>query len=184
MKSYVSRFALALAAALLLFPAITQAQPRVARGRVYTKADVDRIIKRVEDRSDKFEKEFDRALDRSRLNNTRREDQLNDYAEDLEKATDELRREFDRRDTWAENKDEVRECLEIATKLDRAMRARRLGPKVESTWAALRAELNTLAGVYNLGTVGSAAYSGPNREKTSPRNGYAKNECHSCHRGG
>ena len=82
---------MAFAAAFLLIPAITQAQPRVARGRVYTKADVDRIIKRVEDRSDKFEKEFDRALDRSRLNNTRREDQLNDYAEDLEKATDELR---------------------------------------------------------------------------------------------
>ena len=154
MKTCFSRFALALAAAFLLVPAITQAQPRIARGRVYTKADVDRIIKRVEDRSDKFQKEFDRALDRSRLNNTRREDQLNDYAEDLEKATDELRREFDRRDTWAENKDEVRECLEIATKLDRVMRARRLGPKVESTWAALRTELNTLAGVYNLRTVG------------------------------
>jgi hypothetical protein len=158
MKTHFSRFALALAAAFLLVPVITQAQPRVARGRVYTKADVDRIIDRVEDRSDKFQKEFDRALDRSRLNNTRREDQLNDYADDLEKATDELRREFDRREAWAENKAEVRECLEIATKLDRAMRARRLGPKVENTWAALRSELNTLAGVYNLPLVGSAQY--------------------------
>lgn len=158
MKTYFLRFAMALTAVLLLLPAITQAQPRVARGRIYTKADVDRIIERVEDRSDKFEKEFDRALDRSRLNNTRREDQLNEHAEDLEKATDELRREFDRRDTWAENKAEVRECLEIATKIDRAMRARRLGPKVESTWAALRHELNTLAGVYNLPAVGSAQY--------------------------
>ena len=158
MKTYFTRLAFALAAAFLLVPSITPAQPRVARGRVYTKADVDRIIKRVEDRSDKFEKEFDRALDRSRLNNTRREDQLNDFAEDLEKATDELRREFDRRDSWAENKSEVRDCLEIASKLDRAMRARRLGPKVESTWSALRAELNTLAGVYNLPLVGSAQY--------------------------
>ena len=157
MKNYVLRFALALAAAFLLIP-MGQAQPRVARGRLYTKADVDRIIKRVEDRSDKFKKEFDKALDRSRLNNTRREDQLNDYADDLEKATDELRREFDRRDAWAENKSEVRKCLEIATKINVAMRARRLGPKVESTWAALRSELNTLAGVYNLPPVGSAQY--------------------------
>jgi len=158
MKTCFFKFALALAAAFLLIPAIGQAQPRVARGRLYTKADVDRIIKRVEDRSDKFKKEFDKALDRSRLNNTRREDQLNDYADDLEKATDELRREFDRRDTWAENKSEVRKCLEIATKINVAMRARRLGPKVESTWSALRSELNTLAGVYNLPPVGSAQY--------------------------
>ena len=158
MKTCLFTFALALALAFLLIPAIGQAQPRVARGRLYSKADVDRIIKRVEDRSDKFEKEFDKALDRSRLNNTRREDQLNDYAEDLEKATDELRREFDRRDTWAENKTEVRKCLEMATKINVAMRSRRLGPKVESTWAALRSELNTLAGVYNLPLVGSAQY--------------------------
>jgi hypothetical protein len=158
MKTYVSRMALAFAAALLLIPSMAGAQRREARGRLYTKADVDRIIKRVEDRSDKFEKEFDKALDRSRLNNTRREDQLNDYAEDLEKKTDELRREFDRRDAWADNKPEVRKCLEIATKLNVAMRNRRLGAKVESTWSALRYELNTLADVYNLPPVGSAQY--------------------------
>ena len=152
------RFALAMAAVLLLVPNVAFSQRREARGRLHTKADVDRVIKRVEDRSDKFEKEFDKALDRSRLNNTRREDQLNDYAEDLEKATDELRREFDRGDAWAENKAEVRKCLEIATKLNVAMRNRRLGPKVESTWSALRYELNTLADVYNLPVVGSGQY--------------------------
>jgi flagellar motility protein MotE (MotC chaperone) len=152
------RFALTIAAAFLLVPAIAGAQPRAARGRLYTKADVDRIIKRVEDRSDKFKKEFDKALDRSRLNNSRREDQLNDYAKDLEKATDELRREFDRRDAWAENKAEVRRCVEVATKINVAMRNRRLGPKVESTWSALRYELNTLADVYNLPLVGSPQY--------------------------
>jgi hypothetical protein len=158
MTTNFSRIALALAAALLLIPGLAQAQRREARGRLYTKADVDTIIKRVEERSDKFEKEFDKALDRSRLNNTKREDQLNDYADDLEKATDELREEFDRHDAWAENKAEVRKCLELATKLNVALRNRRLGPKVESTWSALRYELNTLADVYNLPLVGSAQY--------------------------
>lgn len=158
MRNPFNRLVLTLAAALLLIPNIAEAQRREARGRLYTKAEVDKIIKRVEDRSDKFEKEFDKALDRSRLNNTRREDELNDYADDLEKATDELREEFDRRDAWAENKPEVRKCLEIATKLNVAMRNRRLGPKVENTWSALRYELNTLADVYNLPPVGSAQY--------------------------
>jgi len=159
MKRYASKFAFA-AAVILVFLLChdAQAQPRSARGRVYTKADVGQIISRVEDRSDKFRKEFDKALDRSRLNNTNREDQLNQYAKDLEKATDELRREFDRQDAWIENKDEVRSCLSLATKLNVAMRNRRLGPKVESTWAGLRYELNTLAQVYNLPLVGSNAY--------------------------
>lgn len=144
--------------ALLFFGLTATAQRRLARGRVYNEAEVERIIKRVEDRSDKFKKEFDRALDRSRLNNTNREDNLNAYAKDLERATDELRREFDRRDSWIENKDEVRRCLSAATKINLAMRNRHLGPKVESTWAALRFELNTLAQVYNLPPVGATTY--------------------------
>src|SRR5436190_594526 len=84
--------------ALLMFCTASQAQPRGARGRVYTKGDVDRIIKRVEDRTDKFKKEFDRSLDHSRLNGSYREDQLNQYAKDLERATDDLRHQFDRND--------------------------------------------------------------------------------------
>src|ERR1044071_1236803 len=137
MKSYF-RFALATAFTVLLVAGFAQAQPRVARGRVYTKAEVDRIIKRVEDSSDKFKKEFDKALDRSRLNNTNREDQLNDYAKDLEHATADLRSEFDRNDQWIENKEQVRKCLALASKINIAMRNRRLGPKVENRWATLR----------------------------------------------
>lgn len=144
--------------AVFLFCDSAHAQPRRGRGRVYTKADVERIIKRVENRSDEFKKEFDKALDRSRLDGTRREDQLNQYAKDLEQATNELRREFDRRDQWIENRDEVRRCLSLASKLEVAMRRRRLGSKVESTWAALRYELNTLAQVYNLPPVGAGRY--------------------------
>lgn len=161
MKTSMLRIVLAVAAtsvALGLLAAGISAQPRAARGRIYTKAEVESIINRVEDRSDKFKKEFDRALDRSRLNNSNREDQLNQYAKDLEKNTDELRHEFDRRDSWIENKDEVRKCLSSATRINVAMRNRRLGPKVESTWSALRFELNTLAQVFNLPPVGSASY--------------------------
>ena len=152
------RFALALAFTVLVVAGFARAQPRVTRGRVYTKADVDRIIKRVEDSTDKFKKEFDKALDRSRLNNTNREDQLNEYAKELEHATDDLRKHFDKTDAWIENKEQVHTCLSLASKINVAMRNRRLGPKVESRWASLRYDLNTLAGVYNVPLVGSAQY--------------------------
>jgi hypothetical protein len=142
----------------LFLAANAAAQPREARGRLYTKADVDRLIKRVETSSDKFRKEFDKALDRSRLNNTNREDRLNQYAKDFEHATDDLRSHFDRTDQWIENKEQVRTCLSLASKLNVAMRNRRLGPKVESRWVGLRYDLNTLADVYNLPPVGSTGY--------------------------
>lgn len=148
----------AIAAALLFLAVNIAAQPREGRGRLYTKADVDRLIKRVETSSDKFKKEFDKALDRSRLNDTRREDQLNQYAKDFEHATDELRSHFDRSDKWIENKEQVRVCLSLASKINVAMRNRRLGPKVESRWVGLRYDLNTLADVYNLPPVGSPGY--------------------------
>lgn len=161
MKRYLSAiiFIVAALGMTILVCDSTQAQPkRKARGNTYTKADVDRIIKRVETRADNFKREFDKALDKSRLNGSNREDELNGYAKDLERQTDELRREFDRRDLWIENKDEVRRCLNTASKLDVAMRNRTLGRDVETTWAALRYELNTLAKVYNLPVVGSSVY--------------------------
>lgn len=158
MKRYLSTiiFVVAALGMTILMSDSTQAQ-RKARGNTYTKADVDRIIKRVETRADNFKREFDKALDKSRLNGSNREDELNGYAKDLERQTDELRREFDRRDLWIENKDEVRRCLNTASKIDVAMRNRTLGRDVETTWAALRYELNTLAKVYNLPVVGSSA---------------------------
>ena len=160
MRKIIAKSMIGLMAALsfLLVADSAQAQPRRARGRVYTKAEVNRVIKRVEDNVDKFKKEFDKSLDRSRLNNSQREDDLNAKARQLESATDELRREFDRRDAWIENRDEVRRCLNIATDINVAMRNRRLGGKTESLWAKVRAELNTLAQIYNLPGVGSSAY--------------------------
>lgn len=123
---------------------------REARGKRLTKAQVEQIIKRIEERTDDFVKEFDASLDRSRLDGTRREDQLNKRVKDFENATDDLRREFDRRDAWYENKDEVRKCLNIAGDINKVMRNRKLGARTESDWANLRFELNTLADVYNL----------------------------------
>ncbi|MBX7173115.1 MAG: hypothetical protein K1X72_19250 [Pyrinomonadaceae bacterium] len=139
--------------AVLVFANVSNAQPRVARGRVYTKEEVKQIIKNVEDRVDKFKKEFDKSLDHSVLNGSNREDYLNDRAKDLEHATDELRREFDKHDLWIENKDEVRKCLNIAQDINVAMKNRHFGAVTESNWANVRYELNTLAKIYNLPTI-------------------------------
>lgn len=160
MRAYIARrFFITLAAicALLILSAPAEAQRRRApRARAYTKAQVNQIIKRVEERSDRFVKLFDKSLDRSGLDGTNREDRLNEHARNLETALDELRKEFDRKEIYAETRPEVRRCLDIAANINVAMRNRRLGGETERQWALLRSELNTLADVYGLPSVGSS----------------------------
>lgn len=145
---------------VLTFADVSSAQRnrRESRGKMRSKAEVKAVINRVEDRVDNFVKNYDKSLDRSRLDGSSREDWLMRRAKDLESATDELAREFDRRDAWIENKDEVRKCLNIASDIDRNMRNYRFGAATESNWSRVRYELNTLADVYNLPKVGAGAY--------------------------
>ena len=131
---------------------------REARGRAMNKAQVKAVINRVEDRVDNFVKNYDKALDRSRLDGSSRENWLMNRARDLETATDELAREFDRRDAWIDNREETRRCLNIASDIDRNMKNYRYGAAAEANWNNVRFELNTLADIYNMPRVGANAY--------------------------
>ena len=118
----------------------------------YTKADVERIIKRVEERSDEFRKVVDRSLDRSVLNGTNREDNINQQVKELENAIDTLRHDFDRANTWAETRSQVQRVMNEADEVNAIVRRGRWkrGGPVKSEWALVRSDLNKLAAVYNL----------------------------------
>ncbi len=133
----------------LIFTTTVSAQGRF-RGKAYTKADVDRIIKRCEERSDAFTRMIDRNLDRSRLNGTRREDNINEQVKDLEKALDELRREFDRRDTWRETRREVEKVMRESDEISALMKNSRFNRDVEREWQLVKSDLNKLAGIYEV----------------------------------
>jgi hypothetical protein len=154
MKKQLSKIFVTLAlvslAILSLAPGADAQRRRGPRARGYTKAEVDAVIHRVENRSDEFIRLFDRSLDRSRLDGTRREDNLNDQAKRLENSLDDLRREFDRKESYVETRPEVGRTLGIAADINKAMRRRRMGGETERQWSLLRAELNTLADVYGL----------------------------------
>lgn len=153
MRKHFARPIIGLAVCCLMLalaaPALSSYQGRY-RGRGYSKADVDAIIKRVETRSDEFKKMFDNSLDRSRLDGTEAEDRLNDRVKDFEKELDELRDDFDRKDTWRETRSHVEDVMREAAGVNTVMKNRRLHNRVEASWVVLRAELNKLAGIYNL----------------------------------
>ncbi len=149
MRNPVRKIYAALAVACVVLTLSTTGEAR-QRGRIYTKAEVNEIIRRVENRSDEFVKLFDRSLDRSRLDGTKREDRLNERARNLERTLNDLRREFDRRENYNQTKPEVTRALNVAEDINKVMRRRRMGGETERQWGLLRDELNALALVYNL----------------------------------
>jgi hypothetical protein len=131
---------------------------QIRRGRVVSKQQVEQLLERIEERNDAFTKRFDEALDDSNLDTTRIEERYTDRSRDLENATDELRREFDHNDSRGETSENVNKVLNIATEINRIMNTRNFGSQTESTWAALRNELNALARIYGLPLVGARSY--------------------------
>lgn len=147
-RAIMATFAISMLAALSI-PAQAQGG-RGYRRSGYTKADIDRIIRRVENQSDRFVNSFDRSLDRSRLDGTRREDNLNQRARDLASSLDSLRQEFDRTDRYQDTRSQVSRVLDIASDINVVVRRQRLRGNSERIWSQLRSELNALASVYNL----------------------------------
>jgi archaellum component FlaC len=114
-----------------------------------TDKEVEALIHRIESQSDTFRHSLDSALDRSRLNNTRREDDINAFVKEFYKETKRLHDNFDHHKSTA---NDVRTVLDRATQIDQFMRRNRLRNDRDAVrdWAQLRALLDELAGVYNV----------------------------------
>lgn len=155
MRRNLSKLLIIIAACAVVLVAVVPSDAqrrgvRRSRGPAYTRASVDRIIRRVEDRSDVFVRLFDTALDRSRLDDSRREDRLNERARELERELDQVRLEFNRVEGYLDVRENVARAMNVSEGINTVVRNRRLTPQVERQWVLLRAELNQLARVYNL----------------------------------
>src|SRR4030095_16652763 len=104
--------------------------------------DVKRVLKRLEEDTDRFSKSLDSALDRSVLNGTKAEDEINGYVHQFEEATDRLKDRYEDQDAAPEA---AREVLNRGQTIDRFMRRNRLGGRAESDWQIVRSDLNLLA---------------------------------------
>jgi hypothetical protein len=152
-RLYKSLGALATGCALIALSLIGQAAAEQGRyrGESYTKAEVANVISRVENNSDAFVRAFDQALDRSRMDGSDREDQMNKQVRQLDQKINALRSEFDRRDTWQETRTNVQAVLQQADEVERMMLNHRLRTNVEQQWRAVRSDLVRLAGIYDMG---------------------------------
>src|SRR5437763_3498487 len=128
--------------------AATRAQAQVV-GEPYRLNDkeVDRILHRIENQADNFRHSLDAALDRSRLNGTHREDDINGFIKNFDQQTKRLRDRFKDHKSVAAD---VESVLNSAASIDQFMRRQRLSEHAENDWSALRASLDDLAQAYNV----------------------------------
>lgn len=105
-------------------------------------------IRRVKDRSDDFRDHLDSAIDRSRIDDTRREDRINDIAREFERAAHRLDDRFDNGRDLNRSSNEARRLLEIGARINQFMSRSRLNGRVQSDWAQIRQDLRVIANAY------------------------------------
>jgi hypothetical protein len=110
---------------------------------------VEELIHRIESQSEVFRKSLDAALDQSRLDGTRREDDINAFVKDFYKETRQLHDHFDSHKATASD---VQAVLNRAAQIDQFMRRNRLqrDRDAQRDWLLLRAHLDELARLYNV----------------------------------
>jgi hypothetical protein len=113
-----------------------------------TDREVEKIIHRIEQQSDKFRASLDSALDKSRFNGSTREDDINAFVKDFYRETKHLHDQFDHHKSTAPD---VESVLERATRIDSFMNRYPLSPRAQNDWATLKANLDELATAYNVG---------------------------------
>ena len=109
--------------------------------------EVEKIIRRIEQQSDRFRSSLDSALDKSRFNGTRREDDINSFIKDFYEQTKRLRHQFDSHKSAAPD---VQAVLDRAARIDEFMSRNRLSGKAEEDWSTLKTYLDELASAYNV----------------------------------
>jgi DNA repair exonuclease SbcCD ATPase subunit len=109
--------------------------------------EVERILTRIENQTKTFRKSLDRSLDRSRLNGTHREDDINGFMKAFEDQTKHLRDRFKDHKSVAAD---VEAVLDRAASIDAFMVRQRLSGRAQEDWSALRGNLDELAQAYNV----------------------------------
>ncbi len=124
---------------VLLQTVATQAQ------QLRTTDTAKQLVSSLETNTDRFSTSVDAALDRSRLDDSKLEDQFNALVDEFELATDDLKDQIDDDMVIAPD---VREVLRRGLNIDMFMRNHKLTPTAQPNWNQVRTNLEQLARAY------------------------------------
>lgn len=133
--------------ATLLIAGVPLAQAQRRQAYRYSDAQMRSLLSRLETRTDKFSDLLPNAIDRSRLDGTHREDEVNRWVTDFEYSTDQLKQRFEARTS---DRMDAEAVLRRGALIDEFMRNRQLDYQTERAWTAVKTELNRLASTYGV----------------------------------
>ena len=126
------------------FAVVAQAQDTPYR---LNDKEVKKLMAQLKKDTGRFRKSFDSSLDRSRLNGSNREDDINRFLKNYEDATERLYSRFkDNKSVGAD----VEAVLDGAAEIDQFMTRRLANERAERDWAEVRQDLRRLAEAYNV----------------------------------
>jgi DNA repair exonuclease SbcCD ATPase subunit len=108
---------------------------------------VKNLLDRMERNANQFRRSLDDSLDKSRLDDTRSEDEINEYVKEFEKATDRLEDRFNSKQTASS---QVEDVLTRAAAIDAFIRNHRMTERAVNDWMSLRRDLDELAQAYTV----------------------------------
>lgn len=114
--------------------------------------------RRVHNRSRDFQRHLDSALDRSRIDDTRREDNINQLANEFRNAASNFRDRVDDGRAYNRGVSEAQRLLQIGSRLDRVTSRVRLDSRTASDWSQIRQDLRLIADIMNLRFDGGGYY--------------------------
>jgi hypothetical protein len=128
---------------------LQQPLPPVDSSRASRLSDgqLNQLIQRIETGGDRFQSSLADAFGRSRYDQTRSDDNMNNSLREFKNATAQLRNQFDAQQPVS---DYVQQVLTRATPIDTFMHNNQLTNRAQSDWSTLHGDLNTLAGAFNL----------------------------------
>jgi hypothetical protein len=160
---------LALVIALVSLGSVARAQRTTTS---YTRYQINQIIQRVENDTNRFRTTYGDAINSSNVDNTRREQNGDMYVTDLTNAVAQLRTRFSRRQAVTADAQLV---LDRATLVDTFLRRNQLGGQVDTDWSTVRTDLNDLATAYGIRWRGNGGYSRNNPNGGNSNGGYPNN---------
>ena len=145
----------------------------------YERRQLRDVARRIDDRSKDLQRDIDRSLDNSRVNGSRREDNINQEARDFRNAAERFRGAAGDSNDLYRSSDEARQLLDQASRISRMLGRVRLDGRASSDWNQLRNDLRTVANIYGLRFDEGGGYYGNNDDwrrnggnRNDRRNGY------------
>jgi hypothetical protein len=135
------------AAAAAQWGGYPQGRDRGGYGRYDERALRD-SVHRLDRLAKDFERNMDRALDRSRANGSQREDRINDQVHQFRDAVGDLKSRVGNGRDLNRSADEARRVLQEGQQLDRVARPRWFDNRLASNWSQIQRELRFIGDVY------------------------------------